>query len=88
MTDTPIPPNLEPVLTQVQEILDRLPAGERGLPRSLDFFKLQAKPKHHGRHAAVREIAAVLRLLGWTRKRRWNESPFIAVWCPPEKEVV
>jgi len=78
-----------PVIERLRRFIEAMPESERGLPRSLEFYRLTLKAKYHGKHAHSGETGEALRALGYVRKRGWSsaEGGFRAMWHPPVKEV-
>ena len=76
----------QPLRVKVQKIADALPPerAQRGVP--IKFFTEQIHATSgRGQYAHPRDVATVLRALGWTRTRKWRSEAeaFRALWYPP-----
>lgn len=79
----------QPLRVKVRKIADALPPerAEQGVP--IAFFTEQIlATSGRGQYAHPRDVATVLRALGWIRTRKWrNEADgFRALWFPPTEQ--
>ncbi len=64
-----------------------LPPEAKRAARTMDEF-LRLLPAKSGQgHAAARDVAKVLTVLGWQRKRTWVTAPYRRYWVPPSVQV-
>lgn len=62
---------------------NNLPPEAQRTARTMDEI-LRLLPAKSGQgHAAARDVAKVLTVLGWQRRRTWAKPPYRRYWVPP-----